>query len=139
MRSDTEIQIWVNSLVGKDWTPERNCWWLVREAFQFLYSIDLPMVNVAEDTPENVAAIKHAAAVSGWRPVTGTPQNADVLLLWGTLGRHIGMMLRLGDTLRVLHCEGGPASPRPGVLWEPLPMVLSRFSKPECWRLQTSV
>lgn len=142
MRSDEEIRAWVNERVGRPWTMENNCWGLVREAFSFLYGLVLPPVVGLQDSLETRQALRAAALASGWRPVVRRPttyEHGDVVLLRSSIvGRHVGIMVKLGRTLRLFHCEGCPTNPRPGVLWEQMQSVLTRFSEPECWHLRSN-
>jgi cell wall-associated NlpC family hydrolase len=127
---------WINSLVGQPWSQERNCWWLVRHVFATQYGIEMPFVAVDDYSDTNVSAIKRASQVSGWRPATGRPRDRDLVLLRRShsAGRHIGVMVRAGYDLRLLHNEGSVDTPRPGVVWEPLDQVLGRYVNPEYWR-----
>lgn len=95
---------WASELIGHPHTPECNCWWLVRKVFREQLRIEMPLVDVdAKDSPENVAAIKRAAGVSGWRPATGEPQEWDIVLMRGPTGRHVGVMVRANGRLGLLH------------------------------------
>lgn len=126
---------WVHDLIGQPWSRERNCWWLVRHVFSTQYGIDMPEVNIDDPSRDNVRAIHHAAHTSGWRPATGRPQDRDIVLLRTRSGdRHVGVMVRAGGSLRLLHCEGNAGRSWPGIVWEQLDSVLLRYDQPEFWR-----
>lgn len=122
---------WACALIGQQWTPQRNCWWLVRHVFREQLGIDLPIVDVEQsDAPENVGAIKRASAASGWRPAGGDPQEWDVLLMRGPLGRHVGVLVNANGRLGLLHNTEDA-----GVCWQPLDDVQRLgFTQMELWR-----
>ena len=100
---------WAAEFIGLPWSPERNCWWLVREVFKKRWGVDMPAVGVGElQVTDNVAAIKEAASASGWRPVhDGDPADGDILLCRDVTGkRHVGVMLQDGRRLLLLHNDG---------------------------------
>lgn len=122
---------WAASLIGQSWTPERNCWWLVRHVFREQLGIDMPIVDVeGVDTPENVAAIKRASATSGWRPAGGALQAWDIVLMRGPTGRHVGVMVVANGRLGLLHNVEDL-----GVCWQTLEEVQRMgYSHFEPWR-----
>lgn len=92
-------------------------------------------VGAAGATAESVRQIKHAARASGLRRVDGAPIDRDVVLMENRLGeRHVGVMVPNGSAIGLLHCEGGPADPLPGLQWEPLDTVALRYHNFEAWR-----
>ena len=92
---------WALPLIGQPWTPERNCWWLVRHVFSEQLRIDLPLLNVSDADP---AAMRAASDVSGWKHQKDTgAQEWDVLLMQGPTGRHIGVMITANRRLGLLH------------------------------------
>ena len=105
---------WAADLIGKPYRrgacgpDDFDCWGLVRYVFEHVHGIAMPVVNVGQadaDTPDNVAAIKHAAAVSGWRPSgEREPAEHDIVLMTGIEGRHVGVMVRANGALLLLHC-----------------------------------
>lgn len=105
---------WATELIGEPWTPQRNCWWLVRHVFKSQLGIDMPIVDVQQvDSPENVAAIKAASTRSGWRPAGDSPPREwDIVLMRGPLGRHVGVMVAANGKLGLLHSIEGD-----GVCW----------------------
>lgn len=134
-----ELAKFVDSLVGKPWSVEENCWWLVRHVFEHRFGIIMPEVMVADQNDhEQIRNLKLAAQASGWRPASGKPQDCDIVVVHGASGRHVGCMVQLGRFTRLLHCEGSVANPGPGVLWEDMESVLLRFTRPECWRMAPS-
>ena len=126
---------WVKDLIGQPWSHEHNCWWLVRHVFRTQYGIEMPEVNIDDASVDNVRSISLAAHVSGWRRADGRPQDRDIVLLRTRSGqRHVGVMVRMGTGLRLLHCEGNAGTSWPGIVWEHLDSVLLRYDQPEFWR-----
>lgn len=105
---------WAADLIGKPYskTPAApasfSCWTMVRYVFEHVHHISMPHVNVGQvedGSADNVAAIKRAAAVSGWRPVVDAqPAEHDIVLMDGIEGRHVGVMVMADGHLRLLHC-----------------------------------
>lgn len=128
---------WAAALIGKPYKrgamgPDAyDCWGLVRWVFAQRYGILMPVVNVGDDTLDNVAAIKRASEVSGWQPVADpTAADGDIVLMHGPEGRHVGVMVRADGLLRLLHCIDGA-----GVCYQPLADVqLAGFSGFVFWR-----
>ncbi len=96
---------WALPLIGQPWTEERNCWWLVRTVFREQLGIDLPLVNVRNGIPEEITAgIRESSRASGWRPTDSTnPQEFDVVLMQGPLGKHIGVVIHANGHFGLLH------------------------------------
>lgn len=122
---------WAAPLIGQPWTPEHNCWWLVRHVFREQLGIEMPIVDVVQvDSPENVAAIKRASTSSGWRPATGEPQAWDIVLMRGPTGRHVGVIVHANGRLGLLHSVEGV-----GVCWHRMDEVQRLgYSHIEPWR-----
>jgi hypothetical protein len=120
---------WAAGLIGQPWTPERNCWWLVREVFRQQHGIELPLVAVGQQG--NDQALREVGQVSGWHPVGDvTPQEWDVVLMRGIHGRHVGVVTSANGRLGVLHNLEVV-----GVCWWPLDaMQWRQFSRREVWR-----
>lgn len=118
-------------LIGEPWTPERNCWWLVREYFARCRGLALPELY------ELGAAVR----ASAWRRADDAPRADDIVLMRTWLAsRHVGVMLAADERLWVLHCDGGPlpGSARcwGGVVWQPLEMLIGAgYGGFEFWRL----
>lgn len=115
-----------------------DCWGLVRFYFRAFRGIEFPEIFVrqAEQRLANQQAIGEIAREVGWRPVDGSPRPRadDIVVLRSNVGRHVGVMVRDGSRVHLLHCEGTAENPLPGVLFEPLEQVLSRYTQPETWR-----
>ena len=122
----TESMHWAAELIGLPYGagargPEAfDCWGLVRHVFAQQHGIDMPVVGVGPldaATPDNVAAIKRAAEVSGWKPSGARePAEHDIVLMNSPLGRHVGVMVQANGALLLLHCIEGA-----GVCAQPLP------------------
>lgn len=149
-----------SSLVGRPWAADAcgpdafNCWGLVRYWMAEAEGIHMGNVAVAVDQVQRdqlaagqqaaeasagqLAAIAAAARAGGWRPREGgaAPQAGDILLAsHGETGlRHVGVVLLIDGVLHLLHCEGSPTQPLPGVIVEPLGQALQRYIRPEPWR-----
>lgn len=131
---------WAAQLIGLPYSREPvppqsfNCWALVRWVFEHRHGIIMPAVAVDDDSADNVAAIKRAAEVSGWRPSGArTPAEHDIVLMNGLEGRHVGVMVRADGRLLLLHCIEGP-----GVCAQPLAdLPRMGFSGFVFWRMTT--
>lgn len=105
---------WACDLIGRPYSldpvaPESfNCWSLVRHVFETVHGIEMPVIAVGQkdpETPDNVAAIKRAAAVSGWKPSgDALPAEHDIVLMSSIQGRHVGVMVSANGSLLLLHC-----------------------------------
>jgi cell wall-associated NlpC family hydrolase len=115
---------WATPLIGKPWQrgalgPDAfDCWGLVRHVFAARWGIEMPAVAVGGlyiDAPANVAAIKRAASISGWAPVKDSqPADGDIVLMHSPSGRHVGVMIEVDGSLRLLHSfEGAGACAQP--------------------------
>ena len=134
---------WAEPLIGLPWAPAPAagpdgwyCWALVQQALRRGYAVEMPDLPIG-DEEVGVTAIKQAA--SGWRQVIDDPRDMDILLLAGSDGRHVGLVVAVGPTLRLLHADGRPdAAGRPTgeVEAPPLEQVLAsrRYSRFELWR-----
>lgn len=148
------------SLIGRPWAPGAcgpasfNCWGLVRYWQAQAEGVDMGDVAIAVDTlrrnqhaagalaaeasADQMAAIIAAARDGGWRPreAGAAARAGDILMLrHGETGlRHVGVVLLVDGVLHLLHCEGSPTQPWPGVICEPLCHALERYTRPEPWR-----
>lgn len=125
---------WAAPLIGKPHSdggqgPDSfSCWGLVRWSFRVRHGIELPAIAVGED--ENAVAIKRSASASGWRPAAFPALEDDVVMMRGTAGRHVGMMVRANGRLGLLHSQHGL-----GVAFQPLDDVLADgYGDHELWR-----
>lgn len=128
---------WAADLIGREYSregvlPGFSCWSLVRHVFEHRHGIIMPVVAVADGSADNVAAIKRAAVVSGWRPVdSDEPADGDIVLMLNLLGeRHVGVMVEADGRLGLLHAVEGS-----GVCWQELRDVMAQgFRGAEFWR-----
>lgn len=105
---------WATDLIGRPYRrgahgPDAfDCWGLVRHVFAQIHGIEMPVIEVGQlddATPDNVAAIKRAAAVSGWKPSDDAqPRENDIVLMNGIDGRHVGVIVAANGALLLLHC-----------------------------------
>lgn len=111
---------WAARLIGIAWTPGFRCWSLVRLVFLERYGIEMP--DVSADGDDNTRAIKAAAEASGWRRSDGPEQDGDIVLMMGPTGRHVGVIIAIGQRLLLLHNDGHMTErgPRGGVVAQPL-------------------
>ncbi len=96
---------WAAQFVGRPWTPEFNCWALVREVVALHWGHDLPPLAVGLEDSQFVP-IMQAASVAGWRPADGPPRDGDIAvgrLLSGK--RHVGVMIDTRKGLQMLHSD----------------------------------
>lgn len=113
----TEQIHWATDLIGVPYGagaagPDAfDCWGLVRYVFRTVHGIDMPVVSVGrvgDESADNVAAIKRAAEVSGWKPSSATDAaENDIVLMNSPLGRHVGVMVRANGALLFLHAIEG--------------------------------
>lgn len=127
---------WAAPLIGRPYLrgaagPDAfDCWGLVRHVFALRYGIAMPVVAV-DSGDDQADVIRAAAQASGWRPAdAGTPQDGDIALMRGPLGRHVGVLVLADGHLRLLH-----SVERVGVCMQALADVRAAgFSRPNLWR-----
>lgn len=128
---------WAAALVGLPYAPDGegphafSCWGLVRWVFAQHLGIQMPVVNVRDDSADNTRAIRAAAVASGWAPAAaGRPAEWDIVLMMGIDGRHVGVLVLADRRLQLLHSIQGP-----GVCVQPLAdLQRMGFSQIEHWR-----
>ena len=102
--------VWAAEQVGTPWTPDFNCWALVRKFFADRHGVTMPDVaigDLSDAALDNVSAIKRAAMASGWRRIEGDARADDLVLMRTPSGRrHIGLCVGLGAQTYVLHNNG---------------------------------
>jgi hypothetical protein len=119
----------LRDLVGLPWTPEHNCWWLVREAFLVRWGIVLPTIAIAEPDENNVRAIKQAVQAGAIRPIADQPPvDGDIVLMRSLTKLHCGLVVRANGRTGVLHSSHGV-----GVVWQPWVEAIAGMT-PELWR-----
>lgn len=137
-----------SALIGTPWTPEHNCWWLVRHWFHQVVGSDLPDIDVLDAGADHHGQIAHVCAAGALRFVgDALAQPGDIALLRnpGSGARHVGVLLWANGELCLLHSEGAvdaAASAQagrvvctgPGVVCEPLVQALGRYHGLELWR-----
>jgi len=99
---------WAQNLIGLPWSPEQNCWWLVRKIFRDRLQIELP------EEAAGVLILAGAAHDTGLRPHEGLGQADDLVLMRFRDGRrHVGVMVQANGKVGVLHNDGymTPAGP----------------------------
>lgn len=97
---------WAAALIGRPWTPEENCWWLVRTFLRIRYQIEVPLIAGSDFAEHvNIAAIK---AATGWLRAEGEPEEDDIVFLRTPLWRrHAGVMIATSKGLLLLvHADG---------------------------------
>lgn len=129
---------WAAEQIGKPWAPDGegpaafSCWGLVRAAFRELHDIDMPHVAVATPDESQVRAIKNAARVSRWRPVTGPRADGDIVLMRSRAKIHCGLVVSANGYLGVLH-----SSHTCGVVYEKWRDAIDGMTA-ELWRRDAS-
>lgn len=92
---------WAYDLIGLPWSPERNCWWLVRECCAIRFGVHLP------EEAAGVLALTEAAHVSGFRLVTTLAEVDDIVLMKDVRSRrHVGWFAQANGKVGVLHNDG---------------------------------
>jgi hypothetical protein len=128
---------WAADLIGIPWSPDRNCWWLVREVYRLRFGVELPHLGIGDlQAADSVAAIKAAAVAAGIRPASGPAQEFDVVLCRDLTGkRHCGVMIEWRAKLQLLHSDGHMSNRGPvgSVIRQPLAEA-SQLTNIELWR-----
>lgn len=128
---------WAAPFIGLEWSPERNCWWLVRAVFKDRYGIELPRLGVGDvHAADGVAKIKAAAEAAGIRQVSGPAKEGDVVLCRDLTGkRHVGVMIEWRGKLQLLHNDGHMSEHGPvgSVIRQPLSEA-AQLTDIELWR-----
>lgn len=91
---------WASPLVGEPWTPQRNCWWLVREVFRRRHGLSMP------EHAAGVPALLEAARGNGWARAEGEPRPDDVVVMAGPTGRHVGVLVEANGGMLLMHSNG---------------------------------
>lgn len=137
MMMTTPAMHWAHPLIGAPWTPERNCWWLVRHYFAARHGVQMPALSIAPGESA-VAALLQAVQVSGWRRAADPAREDDVLLMRGPLGgRHVGVIVEAAGLVGVLHNDGQMTSrgPRGHVVFQSLAdLAADGYDAFELWR-----
>jgi hypothetical protein len=129
---------WAAKYIGRAW-DKGGCWLLLQDVFRERHGVDMPDVKLGDfGDAENVAALKQAAARSGWRRVKGDPQAEDILQMIDLDGsRHVGYVIETSQGLRFLHAHGHMTAHGPvgSVVIQPLKdLPTLGFTDMECWR-----
>lgn len=128
---------WAAEFIGIPWSPERNCWWLVREVFRVRYDVEMPHLGVGDlQAADKVADIKAAAEVVGFRPGDGPARDGDVLLCRDITGkRHVGVVIEWRGKVQLLHNDGHMSAHGPvgSVIRQPLAEA-TQLTDLELWR-----
>ncbi len=103
---------WAAPYVGKPWVrgaqgPEAwDCWGLVRHVQDTVYGRQMPALQIAAaPTAEQLEVLRDLMTSGPWHRVTD-PAQGDVMLMTGTLGPHVGVVVRADRRLKVLHADG---------------------------------
>lgn len=106
---------WSAGYCGLPWAPGADgpdafdCWGLAREVQLTRHGRELPRLAIASpcDVPEQWATLRGLVQRSGWRRVSDTPREGDLLLMLNGEGLpHIGNVVEL-PRVCVLHALGG--------------------------------
>lgn len=127
---------WAAPFIGLEWSPERNCWWLVREVFRVRWGIELPLLGVGDiQAADSVARIKAAAEAAGIRQADGPTQDGDVVLCRDIYGkRHVGTIIEWHGKLLLLHNAGYMSEHGPVGSVVRQPLNEAQLTDIELWR-----
>lgn len=128
---------WVASYIGRSWSPDFNCWALVRAVLLDRCGIEMPDLGVGDmQATTSVAQIKAAAASSNWRQVDPPAQEMDVLLCRDLYGkRHVGIVIEWRGQMQLLHNDGHMSTRGPVGSVHRQPLVdLHQLRDVELWR-----
>lgn len=133
---------WAAPLIGRPWRsladgPDAfDCRGLVRHVFRTQRGMDVAplMPEIAHDR----AAILRAAGDSGWmnigRGLKAMPHAWDIVHMTNGNGApHVGLMIEVDGSLRLLHCVG-PNAPNQVICQTPMQASGMGFGRFEFWR-----
>lgn len=130
-------QHWASQFIGRPWSPDFNCWALVREVFRVRWGVEMPPIGVGDlQAADKVVEIKAAASKSGWRPADGPAQDGDILLCRDLTGkRHVGVIIEWRGRPMLLHNDGYTSEHGPvgSVVCQPL-VEATQLTSIELWR-----
>jgi len=113
---------WAHSYIGQAWTPERTCWWLVREVLRMHAQVFLPAV------PQWQSLRRASRAYSMRRVLEGMPREWDICIMRTPFNLHAGIVVVANGRIGVLH-----STAQTGVVWESW-LEAIEGSKVELWR-----
>lgn len=131
---------WIVELIGKPWRAEAggpdayDCKGLVSHVLREHLRLPVPtLLDVA--APRDFIDARSSALEAGWRPVAGrVAREGDVLLVHAARGAHVGVFVRYGTRLGVLHSVQPPAMAT-GVRFDRFDDILvGGFGRPTIWR-----
>lgn len=99
---------WAHTYIGQAWTPERNCWWLVREAYRRCLDIELPVVP-------HWRTIRQLCRAHRMRRVHDLArQEFDIVIMRTPFNLHAGLLIVANGRIGVLH-----SARETGVVFQP--------------------
>lgn len=78
----TDAALYVSARLGRPYSTDEHCWWLVREVQRALFGRELPIVQIAEhlDALQLVRAFRDHPERKNWRDVPAPMHGAVVLM-----------------------------------------------------------
>lgn len=121
----------LRDLVGTPWTPQRNCWWLVREVVRRETGLELPVVSVKHPFDANVKAIKEAVEVLGFKRIerASLPRPGWIVLTRTVLDLHAGIVVEANGRIGVLDSSHR----RGGIYWQTWADAIRGAESVELW------
>jgi cell wall-associated NlpC family hydrolase len=135
---------WAASLVGRPWAPGGegphafDCRGLVRHVWKTRVGRDVaPLKPEVMHSPRGVI---EAALADGLRPVgrglDAPAEDMDIVMMTGPYGPHVGVMVRDGERVKLLHVLGCVEEPGAVVFESRLAASLRGFGRFLLWRAQ---
>lgn len=136
---------WATRYIGKPWREDADgphaydCRGLVAAVQRERFGREVPALTRADrSTAEGRAEFMDAVRRGGWARVDDAAREGDILVCQGSSGAHVGVFIRVGRGLDVLHVPSlrdAAGRPSGSVVRQPLAdMLISGFSRPEVWR-----
>jgi hypothetical protein len=99
---------WAHTYIGRAWTPEQNCWFLVREVLRMHAQVFLPAI------PQWQSLRRASRAYQVRRVLAGMPQEFDIVIMRTPFHLHAGIVVVANGRIGILH-----STAQTGVVWEP--------------------
>jgi cell wall-associated NlpC family hydrolase len=115
------VNHWAADLVGREWTPEFNCWALVREVIRRKLGIEMP---------ELAAGIPAIVVAGNWHIAKPPAKEFDLVVAHDLKRkRHVGVLVEWREGLQMLHNVEGE-----GVIRQTLLDASRQLAGIEFWR-----
>lgn len=107
----------ISYYLGKTWSPEYDCWSLVREFYDREKGVKLPLVMIDPENIRNVLREFAGTEIKQLFKKTTTPKTGDIVEMgYHQKPSHCGIYLDFDGDVRILHNHytgGVAAEPKP--------------------------